>query len=241
MSSKLSIEEMIAILNTIKDAPQFPRFAKLPTELRLMCWRAALPGPRIITISVRYTMKNEFLHRKSIATYDVPVLLSINKESRQVAQAAYEQQYSQHLNGNAVYIDLSKDALLFDCQFSMFVFFGFHDIRRELRAVSNAPLSMTRVPKVIALADQNVNGQNSIIRGTSSCMRKLAYPERIAFLRKQANVRAKHARVAEGVTDAWNKFARDRDLAYKGPVAEEWILEQLEEKLVSTYFFPSYF
>ena len=100
---------------------------------------------------------------------------------------------------------------------------------------------MTRAPKVIALANQNVNEQNSIIRGTSSCMRKLAYPERIAFLRKQANIRAKHARVAEGVTDAWNKFARDRDLAFKGPVAEEWVLEQLQEKLVSTYFFPSYF
>ena len=183
MSSKLSIEEMIAVLNTIKDAPQFPRFAKLPTELRLMWWRAALPGPRIITISDRYTMKNELLHRKSIATYGVPVLLSINKESRQVAQAPYEQQYSQHLNGNPIYIDLSKDTLLFDNQFSMSLFFGFHEIRRKLHYISSERFSMTRAPKVIALADQNVNEQNSIIRGTSSCMQKLGYPERIVFLK----------------------------------------------------------
>jgi hypothetical protein len=30
----------------------FPQFSKLPTEIRLMIWKAALPGPRIVEVSI---------------------------------------------------------------------------------------------------------------------------------------------------------------------------------------------
>ena len=66
-------------------------------------------------------------------------------------------------------------------------------------------------------------------------MRKLGYPERIVFLMKQTNVNGKQARVAEVLTDAGNEFARDRNLVYRGPAAEEWAFELLQKKLVSTY------
>lgn len=62
----------------------FTLFPKLPTELRLMIWRAARPGPRTIELKWR----NDIGRWTSIAK--PPVILQVNAESREEALKHYQ-------------------------------------------------------------------------------------------------------------------------------------------------------
>jgi hypothetical protein len=91
---------------------EFTLFPKLATEIRLMIWGHALPGPRIITISqdfdgpcgnygLVYTLTSEQL---------TPAMLRVNREARAVAFKHYTPSFY-GVNGRPQLFDHSKDIL----------------------------------------------------------------------------------------------------------------------------------
>jgi hypothetical protein len=73
----------------------FNGFRKLPTEIRLMIWHMALPGPRVITIQQRTTV--ERWQRGCLsAGYLIPSTLHTSHEARQVALRNYQLAFAQN-------------------------------------------------------------------------------------------------------------------------------------------------
>jgi hypothetical protein len=83
----------------------FARFAKLPTEVRLMIWLAALPGPRIITHDSKYNTELS--------------LLRISRESRQIVKESYQRLLSPgskfpQVGSHVLYFDPEIDTVVRD-------------------------------------------------------------------------------------------------------------------------------
>ncbi|KAN0114659.1 hypothetical protein V8E51_004203 [Hyaloscypha variabilis] len=88
----------------------FNGFRKLPTEIRLMIWHMALPGPRVITIQQRTTV--ERWQRGCLsASYLIPSTLHTSHEARQVALRNYQLSFAQNYINNPIYFDFSQDIL----------------------------------------------------------------------------------------------------------------------------------
>ena len=98
----------------------FTLFPGLPLELRLMVWKFALPGPRIITVKrcIRQLAKNDWAnadcgHQKVARSNAIsPALLYANRESRTVALASYKPSFGSQLFKPA-YFDFAHDSLFF--------------------------------------------------------------------------------------------------------------------------------
>jgi len=112
------------------DAKMFTCFSKLPLEIRLMIWQAALPTEgRIVTISdkgknYRYPRERDpvtqkiirrkrlvYVHR-AVASTKIPDILVVNQESRGVALKYYPLSFGELLGGKAVHFNVEKDTLL---------------------------------------------------------------------------------------------------------------------------------
>jgi hypothetical protein len=83
----------------------FALFSKLPVEVRLMIWRAGLPGPRVLT--------DHSIHNKRLS------LLAVCIQSRQIAQAQYLRFLSPGPNfpqtgSSVIYIDPDVDTIIKD-------------------------------------------------------------------------------------------------------------------------------
>ncbi|KAF8848082.1 hypothetical protein BDZ45DRAFT_297522 [Acephala macrosclerotiorum] len=63
-----------------KAPTEFIFFLKLPTEIRLMIWDLALPGPRVIEILCEKNVGRDFYTKST-----TPILLHVNQESRALA------------------------------------------------------------------------------------------------------------------------------------------------------------
>ena len=132
----------------------FDPFPNLPFELRTIIWKFALLfGPKVVTISTpegeyesllvyhRYIQNRADLRyipeylavmpgrgnpKTGIrARYQMPALLQVNQESRELALATFDAAFSQNLNGGPpVYFNFAQDALHFADQHAFATFYG---------------------------------------------------------------------------------------------------------------------
>lgn len=94
----------------IKTEDSFSLFPKLPEEVRIMIWRAGLPGPRVIT----HTSE----HNRSLA------LLAACTESRRVVRAKYQRFLSPgakypRVGSSVVYVDPEIDTIVRDLTWAL--------------------------------------------------------------------------------------------------------------------------
>ena len=83
----------------------FTQFRKLPTEVRLMVWRASLPGPRVLTHDSKYNRRLS--------------LQAVCNESRQVVRARYMRFLSPgpkfpRIGSSVIYVDPDIDTIVRD-------------------------------------------------------------------------------------------------------------------------------
>ncbi|KAL2064690.1 hypothetical protein VTL71DRAFT_3828 [Oculimacula yallundae] len=88
---------------------EFPKFSKLPLELRRMCFRAMFPGPRVIEMlfSKRQTS------RKYELLAEIPVVLQICHDSRVEGLTRYRLACANKYALAPVYICPELDTVLF--------------------------------------------------------------------------------------------------------------------------------
>jgi hypothetical protein len=94
--------------------PEFRLFSKLPTELRLMIWEQALPGPRLVDVDFHFRNKlfsfgSELMSLTS--TLPHPTLLSVCTESRAVAKNRYKLSFAAEAGKPKIYFDENVDTL----------------------------------------------------------------------------------------------------------------------------------
>jgi hypothetical protein len=105
--------------------PQFEKFLKLPTEIRLMIWKYTLPGPRTITIMRKDVHWKQVLKRMMVEGYadpvtgavavtTVPAILHVSFEAREYAQKYYKLSFSDYLIYKPIYFNFNIDTLYFD-------------------------------------------------------------------------------------------------------------------------------
>ncbi|KAG0647461.1 hypothetical protein D0Z07_6728 [Hyphodiscus hymeniophilus] len=104
----------------------FPQFKKLPLELRLQIWNAALPGPRVVRVRTRpirfynrdYDSDNieAMMMHAFFSCTSPPTILFVNRESREEAQLTYKLAFGcQKLDiPNMVYFNFELDTLYFE-------------------------------------------------------------------------------------------------------------------------------
>ncbi|CZT50555.1 uncharacterized protein RSE6_11563 [Rhynchosporium secalis] len=119
MSSVMSSESAHALSG--QDTLVFTLFPALPPELRLMIWKFALPGPRVIALLTREETTTSNPNRntswkfyddfKSPASSN-PVLLHVNQESRALVLSNYQLTFDKLLC-RPIYLDFAIDALFF--------------------------------------------------------------------------------------------------------------------------------
>src|SRR5277367_1421779 len=88
----------------------FHLFPKLPIELRRMIWAFALPGPRQIKL---FTKPDACLVRRKSTKGLAPIILSANREAREVALRHYETWHNADAFGYQ-YIDFAIDGIYFE-------------------------------------------------------------------------------------------------------------------------------
>ncbi|KAI9053188.1 hypothetical protein LZ554_003454 [Drepanopeziza brunnea f. sp. 'monogermtubi'] len=139
----------------------FQCFPKLPLELRLMIWRAALPGPRIILIEdncfwttdydEKHCRNRNTFNWTTVAIYRIPTGMHVNQESRLEAQKHYDLAFAKNLSRDIpVYFDYAQDALVFIGSRALRSFVEV-PLDKEILAlglVGNFPL-VTELPKFI--------------------------------------------------------------------------------------------
>ncbi|KAN0099374.1 hypothetical protein V8E51_013149 [Hyaloscypha variabilis] len=100
--------------------PCFTLFSKLAPELRLKIWGYALPGPRVIRLSLKlnpaYNPDPDYVKYEQcdvVAKPAVPALLHACHEARIVALQVYKQAFASRLR-DAIYFDFNQDILFGD-------------------------------------------------------------------------------------------------------------------------------
>ena len=113
--------------------PGFNRFPLLPPETREMIWKAALPGPRTITVSTTALHTNtdppETQYRPHTDTKKDPsALRQVCSESRRVFLANYETSFLGHFCSSnlrpPIYFNWKRDSLYFPDRVAMACFGG---------------------------------------------------------------------------------------------------------------------
>ncbi|KAI9049773.1 hypothetical protein LZ554_005924 [Drepanopeziza brunnea f. sp. 'monogermtubi'] len=134
-------------INT-KDA--FVLFPKLPPELRRMIWRCTYSDPKIVTIFNSGSDEDP----KVEASYNVPVALRVNFESREYAIHCHKLAFANNLGGNPVYFKFSSDALVIDGNSAMKEF-----VKIKIRPINGATGILVEQPlkdKIQVLGLHNV-------------------------------------------------------------------------------------
>jgi hypothetical protein len=111
---------------------EFVFFPRLSTELRLMIWVFAIPGPRTITIFAQresYVLNSDghgACNPSIPAKPDskAPALLHVTRESRGVALKFYSLVFKEHLNKRPVYFRFATDTLYMENWHAFRCFFG---------------------------------------------------------------------------------------------------------------------
>ncbi|KAI1740681.1 hypothetical protein F4680DRAFT_447543 [Xylaria scruposa] len=89
----------------------FPQFARLPTELRLIVWEMAVEEPRDICFFAFPTgHRARTLTVGEINFYDAPVFFFVNRECRSVAMKAYTNVTVRIADPESVHIDINVKA-----------------------------------------------------------------------------------------------------------------------------------
>lgn len=96
-------------------------FPQLPIELRHMIWKLLLPGPRTVVIKLAKNPKpkppgrgkkaREYKNTIYVVISNLPMLLHICRESRQLGLKPYEPILRCRISGMPAYFDFSQDAL----------------------------------------------------------------------------------------------------------------------------------
>ncbi|KAH6720208.1 hypothetical protein BKA61DRAFT_569890 [Leptodontidium sp. MPI-SDFR-AT-0119] len=113
MSSIVSSESVQELLD--KEVLTFTLFPKFPLELRLMVWKEALPGPRMIGFLAKgsdessATITGKTFQRPAPSD---PVILFVNHESRSVSLSTYQLAFHHRLP-KPVYFNFSEDSVFF--------------------------------------------------------------------------------------------------------------------------------
>lgn len=109
-------------------------FQKLPAELRIMIWRFALPGPRVLNTGCSEPDKLIFPKKDN---QDNPALLSVCQQSRKVALEKYRLVFGT----SNVYADLSCDILYLGSGWAKHFDLSFPwRARSDLQAIKNVAL-----------------------------------------------------------------------------------------------------
>ncbi|CZS95838.1 uncharacterized protein RCO7_08799 [Rhynchosporium graminicola] len=119
MSCIISTATIEALINEHPELT-FTEFPNLPPELRRLCWKFALPGPRIITVTrcISQFVKNdwqdsEYGHQPLAASNAIaPAMLFVNIESRKFAFRSYKLMFKHHLL-KPIYFDFGHDTFFF--------------------------------------------------------------------------------------------------------------------------------
>lgn len=111
---------------------QFTLFKKMPLELRRFVWNNVLPAPQTIYITVNgfaqsiwsgNVKKSVWIHRAS-ATYKVPYLLTVSRETRQEVMINHPPSFAPQFGGVPIYYNHKHDLLHFDCPEAVLHFYG---------------------------------------------------------------------------------------------------------------------
>jgi hypothetical protein len=99
--------------------PRFTLFPKLPAELRLMIWKAALPGPRLVEVNFGFK-NNEFCFGSELASCTSPTappaILGACGESRTEALKYYGLCFAMRDGQANISFDLEVDTLFITCE-----------------------------------------------------------------------------------------------------------------------------
>jgi hypothetical protein len=102
----------------IAPAPGFPRFSKLPVELRLMIWKEALPRPRLVEVNFRFK-NDEFPFGSELASCATrtspPAILGVCHESRTEALKHYSMCFAVDDGQANICFDLKVDIMFIAC------------------------------------------------------------------------------------------------------------------------------
>lgn len=102
----------------LSSKPKFTLFPKLPAEIRLMIWKAALPGPRLVDVNFQFE-DSEFAFGSNLASCasptPPPTLLSVCHESRTEALKHYSLCFAVGSEEVGVFCDLKIDTLFISC------------------------------------------------------------------------------------------------------------------------------
>ncbi|KAH7357157.1 hypothetical protein BKA65DRAFT_474947 [Rhexocercosporidium sp. MPI-PUGE-AT-0058] len=110
----------------------FPRFPKLPLELRREVWHRVLPEPQSIYITsnghaqyivVANARIQTWVYRPEVS-YKVPVLLSVCLETRQEVMIYHRPSFAANFGGVPVYYNPKTDLLHFDNPEALLHFYG---------------------------------------------------------------------------------------------------------------------
>ncbi|EKD12726.1 uncharacterized protein L3040_006877 [Drepanopeziza brunnea f. sp. 'multigermtubi'] len=212
-----------------KDA--FVLFPKLPPELRRMIWRCTYCDPKIVTIFNSGSDE----HPKVEASYDVPVALRINFESREYAIQCHQLAFANNLGGNPVYFKCPSDALVIDGTSAMREF-----IKMKFQSINGIPRWAIEQPlqeKILVLGLYNI--RKSFI----PCF-LLGQPLHIVVLRKSGPAPRRHVEWVEAQKRKLVEGERRRSL-FLGRLPRPLVLhieplnwKQLQQKIDDLAFPP---
>jgi hypothetical protein len=118
-----------AFLTTTAPTLDFPLFPKLPAELRLMIWREARPGPRLVDVKFRF--EDKYSRFGSTPTHCTsrtppPAMLGVCRESREEALKKYSLCFAMDSGRAKIYFDLEVDNLFITCDDPMDLLASLH-------------------------------------------------------------------------------------------------------------------
>ena len=121
-----AVHTRVARTAAAADAAAFPQFARLPAEIRLQIWEAALPGPRVVMLVSPFPSKASRLRAKLgpgpalptrppapvlRSSTPPPALLHVSREARAVALTRYRLGLGAAAEPPRTYVDLDRDVV----------------------------------------------------------------------------------------------------------------------------------
>ncbi|CZT04367.1 uncharacterized protein RAG0_10862 [Rhynchosporium agropyri] len=212
----------------------FSKFPKLPLELRLMCWEATLAyaDAQIVMVKLGVVEKEGAVVTQLHAAYNIPPLLGVSKESRDIVLAAYHRFVDAPLMGRPVYINLSKDALVFQNDEALAIFL---DLPKDAEGRFTMASTGTSLPKgiqTIGLIDIEWDQYfPTLIRGDPRVLKRLGQPERISILRKRGKAGYRQRFLVWQIAQKWHEVDRSAESPYEGPLVEANTFKSLRSKL----------
>jgi hypothetical protein len=123
------VAEAVRHYNMTTYKKRFTLFPKFPKELRVMVWKQAIPGPRIVEITRSFRHRPGSTNREFQlkARTTIPAMLHVNSEAREIAQKIYKPLFKKVL-GHAIYFNPDID---------FFYIINSHDFMHLIRSSDN--------------------------------------------------------------------------------------------------------